>query len=122
MPRQLISVIDLVVPAIKNQHISVIMGLPTEQAIITATQNATKVLGTGTAATGSFGIWQILLAHQQPILMICTFIGVILTYLSYRTNKRYLCRRDARENLEHVERMAVLKHQKEELKKRRVND
>ena len=90
----------------------------TEQVIIAASSTATKGLGTVTAATGTVGVFQFLVDHQQLILMSFTAIGVFLTFLSYQLNKKYQKKRNDREE-EHnqrereAEERRILAHAKE---------
>ncbi len=107
-----------------------------EQAIIAASSLSTKITGTATVATaGTAGFWDVIMHHQQPILIGCAVIGAIVTIITATINSRFQKKRDEREEehnlrereaeerrkLAHEKEMAIKDFRLEELKKNKDN-
>jgi len=83
----------------------------TADQIIAVSASVTKTAGTITTVSSVGGFWAFLINHQQPILILCAIVGAIITIISAIVNAYAHKRRDAREQLEHSKRMAVMDYQ-----------
>jgi len=94
----------------------------TAEQVIAISASVTKTAGTITTVSGVGGFWAFFVNHHQPILLLCAIIGAIITIISFIVNSYAIKRRDAREELEHQKRIAVMDYQLSQLTQNRRAD